>query len=508
LRYRTPLLFLTVLIIATSGLVYELLAGTVASYVLGDSVTQFSTTIGAYLFAMGIGAYLSRFVGAEVGQRFVEVELATALVGGLSAPFLFLAFARAESFSILLYGTILTIGTLVGLEIPLMMRILREKLDFADLVAKVLTFDYVGALFGSVLFALVLVPKLGLNQTSILFGLLNCGVALLSTWLLADLITARVRLRLRVIGLLLGALLSVAFFQAEALTTFTEQSLYPDPIVFARQSHYQRLVVTQSRHTTQLFLNGNLQFSSADEYRYHEALVHPAFAALPAGAAPSRVLILGGGDGLALREILRYPGIEEITLVDLDAEVTRMGATLPALRRLNGGSLEDPRLQIVNDDAMVWIDEQALEPYDVIIIDFPDPNNFSLGKLYSRRFYRILQEAMDTETIVAVQSTSPLYARRSFWCIVRTMREAGLHTQPYHAFVPSFGEWGYVLARTVPLDSPERLAAIEGLRYLDDATLRSLFVFSADMQELEVETNRLDDQRLVRYYEREWAVWN
>ena len=513
-RASRTLLFLTVLIIATSGLVYELLAGTVASYVLGDSVTQFSTTIGTYLFAMGIGSFLSRFVKRGVARRFLEVELAAALVGGLSAPLLFVGFAQAEAFAVLLYGTIVVIGTLVGLEIPLLMRILKEELAFEELVARVLTVDYIGALLGSVLFAIVFVPTLGITRTSLLFGMLNALVALLGTTALAPLLTRGDVLRVRVLAALLLVLLGGTFAQADRLTSWTEQSLYDEPIVFAEQSAYQRLVVTRGGPVTSLFLDGNLQFSSVDEHRYHEALVHPAMAAAPRRA---RVLVLGGGDGLALRELFRWPEVEHVTLVDLDPAVTRVARRLFA--DLNAHSLEDPRVELVHDDAMVWLDERQRAapasgdalPYDVAIVDFPDPNNFSLGKLYTRRFYRLLRTALADDATVAIQSTSPLFARRSYWCITETVREAGYAVRPYHATVPSFGEWGYVLASPRPFDAPSALPpplpAAE-LRYLSDALLPTLFVFPPDMGPLEVETNHLNDQALVRYYdaeERQWA---
>lgn len=492
--------------IATAGLVYELLAGTLASYVLGDSVTQFSTTIGAYLFAMGIGAYLSKFVRERVSERFVAIELGTALVGGFSAPFLFVAFANADYFVVILYGTILVIGTLVGLEIPLMMRILKEELDFEDLVAKVLTFDYLGALLGSILFAIVLVPELGLNRTSLLLGLLSCGVALMSTWVLAPVIAARARLRLRIQGFALAAALIAGLVMADDLTRWTEQSLYADPIVYAEQSEYQRIVLTRGRGSTQLFLNGNLQFSSIDEHRYHEALVHPAMAVARRRA---RVLVLGGGDGLALREIFRHPDVEHVTLVDLDSAVVEMARRVPFVRQLNRGALDDPRVEIVHDDAMVWLDERPrdAERFDVVIVDFPDPNNFSLGKLYTSRFYALAQRALSDDGVLAVQSTSPFFARKSYWCIVRTIEASGLAVQPYHAVVPSFGEWGFVLAKRQPFDPPEAPRA-SGLRFLDPATMRSLFVFGRDMGPVPVETNRLETQILVQYYEAEWALWN
>lgn len=505
MRHRAPLLFVTVLVIATAGLVYELIAATLASYVLGDSVTQFSTTIGLYLFAMGIGSYLSRFVD-DVSVRFVEIELAASLIGGFSAPILFIAFAHTDWFPVFLYSTILVVGMLVGLEIPLVIRILREELDFKELIAKVLSVDYLGALAGSMLFAVVLVPQLGLNRTSLLFGMLSCAVGVMSTWVLSDLLTRASRIRLRIKGAVLAALLVAGFVYAEEMTRFGEQSFYADPIIYAQRSPYQRIVLTRGRRSVQLFLNGNLQFSSSDEYRYHEALVHPPFSVAP---RHGRVLVLGGGDGLALREVFKYPDVREVTLVDLDEGVTRMGREVGLIRELNGGALLDPRVEMVHDDAMVWLDENGaeLQPYDVILIDFPDPSNFSLGKLYTNRFYDLLRRVMHEDTAVAVQSTSPMMARRSFWCIERTIASSGLYTAPYHATVPSFGEWGYVLAMKRPFDRPTVLE-VDDLRFLNDRTLRGLFVFSDDMAPVQVEPNRLDNQRLVQYYQREWSRWN
>jgi spermidine synthase len=504
MRLRTPLLFLTVLIIATSGLVYELLAGTLASYVLGDSVTQFSTTIGVYLFAMGIGAYLSRFVKDRVSTRFVEVELAAALIGGFSAPFLYLAFAYGEVFAVALYGTIVVIGTLVGLEIPLLMRILKEELDFEELVARVLAVDYLGALAGSLLFALILVPNLGLNRTSLLFGGLNCFVALMSTWVLADLLSVATRMRLRIKGVILAVLLAMGFVWADEVTSLSEQAFYADPVVYAEQTPYQRIILTRSQNSVQLFLNGNLQFSSSDEYRYHEALVHPALAVTEHAR---RVLILGGGDGMALREVFRHDSVEEVTLVDLDAGVTEMARTVPAIARLNERALDDPRVTLVHDDAMVWLDGDTGMPFDVVIVDFPDPNNYSLGKLYTSRFYQLAARALADDGTMVVQSTSPLYARQSYWCIERTIASVGLSTAPFHVDVPSFGVWGFVLAKKRPFDPP-RDPGVSGLRYLTPEILPTLFLFPEDMGPVPVETNRLNDQHLVSYYESEWSRWN
>ena len=491
---------MTVLVIATCGLVYELVAGTLASYVLGDTVTQFSTVIGVYLSALGVGSYLSRYVERGLARRFVEVELAVALLGGASAPLLFLAFGQAPAlFRPVLYTVVLGVGILVGLEIPLVIRILKETSELRDLIARVLTFDYLGALAASLLFPIVLVPHLGLVRTSLLFGLANAAVGLWSTWLFAPLIGSTRDLRVKAVIALL--LLTGGFAYADHLTDLAEAAMYTDPVIFAKQTPYQRIVLTRAGRHFQLFLNGHLQFSSADEYRYHEALVHPAMAVVPRAR---RVLILGGGDGLAAREVLRYPDVREVVLVDLDAEVTGLAATNPLLRELNQGSLASPRLRVVNADAFVWIGEGS-DRFDAAVIDFPDPSSFSLGKLYSRRFYSLLRRRLEPGGAAAIQTTSPLMARRSYWCIQRTLESAGFAVRPYHALVPSFGEWGFALASPREIEPPRSVRP--GLRFLDGPTLQSLFVLGPDLGPVPAEVNRLNNQVLVRYYEEEWKAW-
>lgn len=498
---NSALLLATVLIIATCGLVYELLAGTLASYTLGDSVTQFSTIIGVYLTAMGLGAHLSKYIERHVARKFVDIEIAVALIGGFSAPFLFLSFAHVSFFRVVLYGFVLLVGTLVGLEIPLLLRLLQDRYSFKDLVARVLAVDYLGALVASLAFPIFLLPRLGLIRTGILFGLLNALVGLGSTWLLKDEIGRLAGVRTRAAVVI--ALLVAGFVGADRLTSLAEDGLYADDIVYAKQSKYQRIVITRGRSSFQLFLNGNLQFASADEYRYHESLVHP-----PMSLAPDarRVLVLGGGDGLAVRELLRYPNVERITVVDLDPEMTVLATQNPLVVELNGDALSSPKVEVINADAYVWLDEER-EPYDAAIVDFPDPNNHSLGKLYTTRFYRLLRKALAPGAPVAVQSTSPLMARASFWCVLRTMEAAGFHTRPYHANVPSFGEWGFVLAMDRPFPVPSQIP-VDGLKYLDEGTLRALFDMPPDMGPVEVEINSLNNQALVTYYEAEWRRWN
>lgn len=495
------LLLVSVFVIATCGLVYELIAGTLASYLLGDSVTQFSTIIGTYLFAMGIGSWLSRYVQRNLLGVFVQVEILVGAIGGSSAALLFLLFEQVESFRVILYGEVLLIGILVGIEIPLLLRILKDRFEFSDLVSRVFTFDYIGALFASLLFPLLLVPYLGLIQTAFLFGIFNVMVALWLLYAMPDAIPAR-NLHRGAALLVLLALLA-GFIHGDGITDIAESSTYRGKIIHAVSTPYQRIVLTRSGHDLRLYLNGNLQFSSVDEYRYHEALVHPALAALN---QPRTVLIIGGGDGLALREVLKYPSIERVTLVDLDPAMTHLFTSNELLTRLNQNALKSPRLHIVNQDAFAWLREAAAKKtpaFDAILIDLPDPSNYSIGKLYSLTFYQALRKLTGPHTLITVQSTSPLVARKSFWCVRDTLAAAGFIVTPYHAYVPAFGEWGFLLASRQPYTPPTRYP--EGLRYVSTEETLRMLQFPADMAYIPSGVQRLDNQLLVRYFDEEWG---
>ncbi len=491
------LLLGSVFVIATCGLIYELIAGTLASYLLGDSVTQFSTIIGAYLFAMGVGSYLSRFIRRQEVAIFIQVELLIGVVGGGSAGLLFLLFAEVSSFRTLLYALVVIIGVLVGLEIPLLLRILKDRLEFKELVSQVFTFDYIGALLASLLFPLLLVPHLGLVRSSFLFGALNVLVALLTLQLLRRHVQwAR---SLQTVALLVLAGLGLGFVYSEKLLAWSEKNAYVDTVIFARSTPYQRIVITREANDLRLYLNSNLQFSSRDEYRYHEALVHPGLGRIPHARD---VLVLGGGDGLAVREVLKYPSVTNLVLVDLDPEMTRLFSTQEMLIGLNESALLSPRVHITNADAFTWLKSNTNQ-FDFIIADFPDPSNFSLGKLFTTAFYARVRPALRPDGALVVQCTSPWVARKSFWCVDETLRVSGFLTEPYHLYVPSFGEWGFILASREPL--PAAVQFPDGLKFISEATGRDLFHFPADMGPLKVEVNRLNNQMLVRYFEEEWA---
>lgn len=494
-------LIVSVFVVASCGLAYELVMAALASYLLGDSILQFSSIIGLYLFAMGIGAHLTRYIKDEdTLTRFIEIELLVGLIGGLCALFLFTAFGFAAApFRTLLYALVLIVGTVVGMEIPLVMRVLnREDMDFKELVSRVLTFDYLGALAVSLLFPLLLAPKLGMARSALLFGLLNAGVAWYTARIFRHRLPAYRSLNLRACLVLL--VLGAAFVYADRITFAAEQRYFGDPVVFESHSPYQRLAVTQYKDDIRLYINGNLQFSSRDEARYHEALVLPA---MQMAARRDRVLILGGGDGLAAREVLKYPEVQQITLVDLDPQMTHTFQTAARLTALNGNALNHPKVRIVNDDAAQWLERQSAQ-YDVIIIDLPDPSNFSLGKLYSVPMYRMVARHLAEGGKIAVQSTSPYFAPNAYWSVVKTLETAGLYTAPYHVYVPSFGEWGFVLAdRQNAFRLPERINV--PTRYLTAETAADMFRFPPDMARREVEANYLNNQALVAYFEQDWA---
>jgi len=302
-----------------SGLTYQLLTAALVSSLAGDSVLAFSTIIGCYLFALGVGSYCSRYIRRPFATILVQTGYGVALLGGLSTTILWTLFAWGSGFYLGVFLLILTLGFLVGLQLPLVMRELKERLPFKELVSGVLALDYGGAVIVSVAFPLFLVPQLGLNYTALVFGLLNVVTALGYLTLL-DAEGRWTSLKWEGFAALL-ILLTVAYYSS-TLERLTEQTLFPDPVIYAKSSAYQRVVITSSGLDTRLYLNNNLQFSSADEYRYHEALIIPPLRSVE---TPRSVLILGGGDGLAAKLLLQDQRIKKITLVDLDPAVTSPG---------------------------------------------------------------------------------------------------------------------------------------------------------------------------------------
>ena len=504
------LLLSSVFVVAASGLVYELIAGAISSYLLGDAVTQFSLVIGVFLSSMGIGSYFVQFVEKRLLWYFVCIELCIALVGGLSSIIMFAVGAYfSDIFGIVFYSTCILIGGMVGAEIPLLIRILKENNTIENALSNVLALDYIGALAGSLLFPMVILPYIGLSRASVVFGLLNLAVAYVGTTLLPQ--KEQRTLQFPCLGV--GTLLCALFIYSNTMVRFFEDVLYQDEIIYTKETPYQRIVLTKWDNDIRLYLNGHIQFSSIDEARYHETLVHVAAAATKAPVR--KALILGGGDGMVARELFKYESIEHVDLVDIDPAVTELSKTSPHLRSITKEALFDKRINIHHTDGMLFL-QKTNASYDVIIIDLPDPNSSTLSKLYSTAFYALVQRRLNQGGVFITQSSSPYYAPDAFWCVFHTIQ--AMHTErgvqesttiPLHVNVPSFGEWGFVLSGAHNIEpSSFSLPSDMPFRFLSNEILPSLFSFGLDIAERKTKINRLTDPVLHMYYQEGWTHYH
>jgi spermidine synthase len=484
---------------AICGFAYELVIVALGTVLFGSSTAQTAMVLGTFVAAMGVGAWLA----AKVPERhavatFAAIEAAVALLGGLSALALFASYAWLDLYEPMVRALSVLLGALVGAELPLLAAVLAalRRESTGRTVGTLLAADYIGAFVVGIGFPLVVLPALGQIQAALLFGVVNAAAGALILVALRRSLLPRVALALGaalagVVAVLGGTAVVAGDFEASA-----RQALYDDPIALHVRSRHQDIVLTERRGDVRLFLNGDLQFSSVDEHRYHEALVHPAMA-----GPHERVLVLGGGDGLALREVLRYPGVQRAVEVDLDAEMLRLARDDRDLRRLNGDALRDRRVQTVAADAFSWL-RGAGEPFDVVLVDLPDPDTEDLAKLYSVEMYGLIaRRVLAPGGRVVVQSGSPYFAPEAYWSIERSLRSAGLRSTPYHVDVPSFGDWGFHLASAgrapaLAVDAPERL------RFLDAGTLRAAATFPADRRRVPVEPSTLNRARILEYQRR------
>lgn len=499
-------LLATVFVCAACGLVYELALVALGSYLIGDTVGQASIVLSLMVFAMGIGALLAKPLQRRAAVAFALVELVLALLGGLSVLLLYAAFAWLSLYTPALIAMALALGVLIGAEIPLLMELLQRIRAQAagSAVADLFAADYVGALLGGLAFPFVLLPVFGQIEGALVVGIVNAvaGLGLVLTVFRRE-VGRRGRAVLIGGAVVVGGVLGGAYVLAEDFEVTARQALYADPVVHAERSPYQDIVITESvalsgDRDVRLFLNGDLQFSSVDEYRYHEALVHPAMAG-PHGS----VLILGGGDGLALREVLRYPDVSQVTLVELDPAVISLARGDPRLVAANKGAFDDPRVLVRTEDAFTWL-RGLTERFDVVLVDMPDPDSTATAKLYSVEFYGLVAQAMSPGARIAVQAGSPFFAPHAYWCVAETLREAGVESVPYQVTVPAFGEWGFHLGA---LDGPPplRLPSLP-LRSLDEGTLAAAAVFPPDRRSpADVRSSTLIDPVILRYSRQEWT---
>ncbi|SKB48336.1 spermidine synthase [Lachnospiraceae bacterium] len=498
-KYRV--LMLTTLIISGCSMCYELIISAVSSYLLGNSTMQYSTTIGFYMCALGLGSYISRYFGKKLFNIFITIEIGIGIVGGLSSLILFMANIYIEAYAVVMYLITIMIGTLAGAEIPVLTRIIEaDEQNLKMTLSSIFSFDYLGGLIGSVAFPLLLLPKLGYFATSFLCGLLNIICAAIILFRFSDRIEHEKIYKVITGGLIILMISGMVF--ADNISGAIEGGLYRDRIILIEQTPYQKIVMTRHKDDTRLYIDGNCQFSTADEYRYHEALVH-----VPMSRVQNRenVLILGGGDGMAVREVLKYQDVKSIDLVDLDQEMIRICSTDEKITSINQKSLLNEKLHAHVEDAYEYL-ENNKQLYDLIIVDLPDPNSESLNKLYSNVFYRLCKSALAEKGVMVVQSTSPYYAKDAFWCINKTIASEGLKVKPYHLEVPAFGDWGFNMASRQELDG-DYSVDVE-TKYLTDENMASLFTFGKDEISEKVAINQLTKPVLMQYYNTAVDNWN
>ena len=485
-------------------MVTEYTLATLASYLLGNSILQWTVVISLMLFSMGLGSRYSRKYKTDLLDRFTLTEFGLSFLCTFSAMFCFWISAYTIHFGLVVYGVACMIGFMTGLEIPLITRINESYESLRENISSVMEYDYYGALLGGALFAFVLLPFLGLTYTPVLIGSLNLLVASLILWNFPDHLTRPSILNIQFAVLLMASIL--AFAVAKPIILYGEQHKYKDKIVYQEQTRYQKIVVTQWKDDYWLFINGSTQFSTYDEERYHEPLVHPLL-----GLIKERkdILLLGGGDGLAAREILKYPDVENLTLVDLDPAMTQLARQDKIFLSINKGSLHDPRVRVINQDAYQFI-KNSVDLYDAVIIDLPDPKSVSLSLLYSLGFYKMVEKHLKPFGAMVTQSTSPLYSPEAFLCIKKTLEAAGFSTLPYQNSVPSMGQWGWVLGvrqKAMPAQRLKQdLTALEfadiKTRFLNRDAMISMAHFGKGLfeKEAQIEPNTQFDHNILKYY--------
>ncbi len=484
-RFATILLGTSMFMTGAAGLVTEYILSTVSTYILGNSIEQFSVVIALMLLMMGIAAWAQQFMSDKfLIEKFIILEVLLALIAGFAPLGIYMAFGYMDShFALLHYTVVSAIGFMIGFEIPLVMRINRVySRTLGTNISNVFAPDYVGSFFGMVLWVTVLLKYFPLTESSFMVAGSNFAIAILTfTYFMKHGLVRHKISMLVLIAIAVGAMF-MGYSQNRSWSMTLEQKLYDDKIVFATTTKYQRLVMTKSKYGQadeyRFYINGNLQFSSVDEEIYHEQLIHPVMSLVP---DHRRVLVLGGGDGLALRELLKYDEVEEILLVDLDPAMTEFCGSNEIMRKLNGDSLLDSRVQtslgrgvtpggfsslfmetdkkdqygdmeteliadvqIMNVDADKFL-SNTTGRWNVIIVDLPDPNSVELAKLYSKEFYQKLRRVLAERGMLVIQSTSPYHAKEAYLCIQRSLEAAGFGSVPYHDNVPSFGDWGFIL---------------------------------------------------------------
>ena len=440
MKLRSNILKLCLFATGLSGIVAEYVLSTLATYFLGNSVLQWTMIVSIMLFSMGLGARFTKLMEGNLLEKFIWIEIALSILASFVSLIAYTVATYTVYTGFAIYSLSIIIGLLIGMEIPLVIRINDQFETLKINVSSMMENDYYGSLLGGMFFAFVGLPFLGLTYTPFVLGFVNYSVAIVLLIVLWKDLKESIKKRLSLANSLVLVLLFAGMINANNVIAHGEEMRYKDRVIYSKQTKYQKLVITQSNEDYWLFINGNQQLSTVDEIMYHEPLVHPLLKLHP---LPKDVLILGGGDGCAAREILKYPHVNNITLVDLDPEMTRIAAMHPVLSEINQHAMDHEKVTIINQDGYTYLENENTY-YDIIIIDLPDPKTIELGRLYSYEFYKLCNRALRPHGLIITQAGSPYFASRAFKCIDKSMSEAGFSTVPLHNQVITLGEWGWI----------------------------------------------------------------
>jgi len=463
---KSRILKLALFATGLSGIVAEYILSTLATYFLGDSVFQWTMILSIMLFAMGVGSRISTKFNTKILEKFLIAEFCLTLLTSTAALSTYFFMGVTEHIGIIIYAYCISIGLLIGMEIPLVTRINEENEDLRTNIAGVMENDYYGSLLGGLFFVFVGLPYLGLTHTPFILGGINFLVAILLFIRLRKHISKTYRIAFSAVIPTLLIVISFLSYNADEIVLYGEQKRYNDKVVFSKQTRYQKITITQWKEHFWLYLNSSKQLCTFDEWLYHEPLVHPV---MQLTKDHRNVLILGAGDGCAIREVLKYEGVEQITLVDIDPEMTKIGMTNSIFIEMNDSSYYDPRVKVINQDAFQFL-ENTEDFYDVMILDFPDPKSIDINRVYTREFYNLCNRKLRPMGHIITQAVSPYYTTKAFRSIEKTLGASGFNTLPIHNHVYSFGEWGWVI----------------GSKHLDKTTMKSNLL-EMDFQDLDVQ---------------------
>ena len=524
LNFASVLLCACMFASGACGIILEYIQASLASMILGNSFEQWAMVIGLMLFWMGFGSLIQTQISKKyLIYTFIAVETALALVGGFSPTLTYISYGYTAHYILVLYFFVSFIGIMIGLEIPVIIRINNDfSKELSTNLGNILSADYLGCLIGSFIYVFILLRFTPITEAAFLTAGANFSLAFITFIYFSK--KGLLKKGFLIPGIMLITFCAVfyGYLNNRQWNIKIEQPLYDDPIILSKTTRYQHISITHYKpfDEVRLFLNGNLQFCSTDEQRYHEPMVHPVMNLVP---IKTRVLILGGGDGCALREVLKYKEVKEVLLVDLDPEMTRLAKTHPVLKRINQDAFKDARLvtmtgrgvspgidkrlyietnkknrhtkqfetrkladvKLMNIDADKFLNDVS-GFWDVIIIDMPDPSTPELAKLYAKGFYKKVKQRLSQHGLMVVQATSPYLAKESFLCIGRTIESANFSILAFHENVPSFGDWGWYLAWHPNIQKKKIMEKIKHLnidvptRFITPQVFRSELVFGKD----------------------------